>query len=39
LPNPIKRDAAHPSALQRRHAAEVMARVEDSAEITNCLAK
>ena len=37
LPNPVKRDPAHPSPLQRRHAAEVMARAEDIGELTACL--
>ena len=39
LPNPIKRDPARPNSLQRRHAAEVMARVEDGAELMTCLPK
>ena len=39
LPNPVKRDPARPSSLQRRHAAEVMARVEDGAELMTCLPK
>jgi monofunctional glycosyltransferase len=37
LPNPVKRDPAHPSPLHRRHAAEVMARAEDIGELTACL--
>jgi monofunctional glycosyltransferase len=37
LPNPIKRDAAHPSPFQRRLAAAIIARVQDNAELTNCL--
>ena len=37
LPNPIKRDPARPSPLQRRQAAEIMARVEDAPELTACL--
>jgi monofunctional glycosyltransferase len=39
LPDPIGRDAAHPSALQRRLAAAVMARAEDRFELLNCLPK
>lgn len=37
LPNPIKRDAAHPGAFQRRHAANIAARAEDGAERLDCL--
>jgi monofunctional biosynthetic peptidoglycan transglycosylase len=37
LPNPTKRDPAHPSSLQRRHAAEIMARAEDIGGLTACL--
>jgi monofunctional biosynthetic peptidoglycan transglycosylase len=37
LPNPIKRDAAHPRPVQRRLAAGVAARALDSAEWLNCL--
>jgi len=39
LPNPAKRNPARPSALQRRLAAGVMARVSDRPELTACLAK
>ena len=39
LPNPIKRNAAHPSPFQRRLAAAVMARAQDSGELLNCLPK
>jgi monofunctional glycosyltransferase len=39
LPNPVKRDPRRPSPLQRRHAAAVMARVEDGAELMTCLPK
>jgi len=37
LPNPIKRDAAHPRPFQRRLAAGVAARALDSAELLSCL--
>jgi monofunctional biosynthetic peptidoglycan transglycosylase len=37
LPNPIKRDAAHPSFLQRRLAARIIARAADSGEWLDCL--
>jgi monofunctional biosynthetic peptidoglycan transglycosylase len=37
LPNPILREAAHPSPLQRRLAAGVVARARNSAELANCL--
>ena len=37
LPNPVKRNAAHPSAFQRRLAAGVMARVSESAGLLGCL--
>jgi monofunctional glycosyltransferase len=37
LPNPMKRNPAHPSALQRRLAAGVMARVSDRPELLSCL--
>lgn len=37
LPNPIKRDAAHPSPLQRRLAAGVISRARDNSERLNCL--
>ena len=37
LPNPIKRNPAHPTALQRRLAARIEAKVRDSAELLNCL--
>jgi monofunctional glycosyltransferase len=39
LPNPILRNAAHPSPFQRRLAAAVMARAQDSGELLNCLPK
>jgi monofunctional biosynthetic peptidoglycan transglycosylase len=39
LPNPIRRNPAHPGALQRRLAAGVMARVSDSPDLLNCLPK
>ena len=39
LPNPFRRDAARPGALQRRLAAGVMARAEDRSELLNCLPK
>ncbi|MBV8442383.1 MAG: monofunctional biosynthetic peptidoglycan transglycosylase, partial [Hyphomicrobiales bacterium] len=39
LPNPVRRDAAHPAALQRRLAVAVMARAEDRSELLNCLPK
>jgi monofunctional glycosyltransferase len=39
LPNPIKRDPAHPSPLQRRLAAGLMARAEGGSELLNCLPK
>jgi monofunctional biosynthetic peptidoglycan transglycosylase len=37
LPNPIKRDAAHPRPFQRRLAAGLAARAAGSAEWLNCL--
>jgi monofunctional biosynthetic peptidoglycan transglycosylase len=37
LPNPIKRDAGHPSALQRRLAAGLMGRARDSEDWLDCL--
>ena len=37
LPNPIKRDAAHPQLFQRRLAVGLVARAVDSAELLNCL--
>ena len=37
LPNPIKRDAAHPQAFQRRLAANLVARAQDSADWIDCL--
>ena len=37
LPNPIKRDAAHPRPFQRRLAAGIVARALDSSELLNCL--
>jgi monofunctional glycosyltransferase len=37
LPNPIKRDAAHPKPFQRRLAADVVARAEDNADGLDCL--
>jgi monofunctional glycosyltransferase len=37
LPNPIKRDAAHPTAFQRRLAASVMLRARDRAASLSCL--
>jgi monofunctional glycosyltransferase len=39
LPNPIKRDAAHPKVFQRRLAANLAARARDSAELVSCLAR
>jgi monofunctional biosynthetic peptidoglycan transglycosylase len=39
LPNPIKRDAAHPRPFQRRLAAGLTARAAGSAEWLNCLAR
>ena len=37
LPNPIKRDAAHPSGLQRRLAAGLLARVNAGVDWSACL--
>jgi monofunctional glycosyltransferase len=37
LPNPIKRDPAHPKAFQRRLAANLVARAQDSADWVDCL--
>jgi monofunctional biosynthetic peptidoglycan transglycosylase len=37
LPNPIKRDPAHPTPFQRRLAASIEARALDSPELLNCL--
>jgi monofunctional biosynthetic peptidoglycan transglycosylase len=37
LPNPIKRDAAHPSPIQRILAARIVARARNNAEQLNCL--
>jgi monofunctional glycosyltransferase len=37
LPNPIQRNPAHPTALQRRLAAGVEAKVRKSTELLNCL--
>jgi monofunctional glycosyltransferase len=37
LPNPIKRDAAHPRPFQRLIAAGIVKRARDSAEWLNCL--
>ena len=37
LPNPIKRDPAHPTPFQRRLAAGVEGRALDSSELLNCL--
>jgi monofunctional glycosyltransferase len=37
LPNPIKRDAAHPKTFQRRLAANLVARAQDSADWVDCL--
>lgn len=37
LPNPIKRDAAHPQAFQRRLAATIAARARGSREWLDCL--
>ncbi len=37
LPNPIKRNAAHPQAFQRRLAANLVARARDNAELLDCL--
>ena len=37
LPNPLKRDPAHPSSLQRRLAIGVMARVSGSPDLLSCL--
>ena len=39
LPNPVKRDAAHPSSFQRRLAAGVMARVSRRPDLLSCLQK
>jgi monofunctional glycosyltransferase len=39
LPNPIKRDPARPTAIQRRLAAGVVARAQNSAELLSCLPK
>jgi monofunctional biosynthetic peptidoglycan transglycosylase len=39
LPNPIKRDAAHPTSFQRRLAAGLMARARGSEEWLDCLRK
>jgi monofunctional glycosyltransferase len=37
LPNPAKRDAAHPSVMQRRLAASVLARTRENVEGVDCL--
>jgi monofunctional glycosyltransferase len=37
LPDPIHRNPAHPTALHRRLAARVEAKVRDSSELLNCL--
>ena len=37
LPDPIRRNPAHPTALQRRLAAGIEAKVRDSSELLNCL--
>ncbi len=37
LPNPIKRNAAHPSPIQRILAARIVARARDSADQLDCL--
>jgi monofunctional glycosyltransferase len=37
LPNPIKRDAGHPTSFQRRLAAGIVARARGSAEWLDCL--
>jgi monofunctional biosynthetic peptidoglycan transglycosylase len=37
LPNPIKRDAGHPTAFQRVRAARIVARAQGSAEWLDCL--
>ncbi|MGO4871472.1 MAG: transglycosylase domain-containing protein [Roseiarcus sp.] len=37
LPNPIKRDAAHPRLIQRILAARIVERARDGAERLNCL--
>lgn len=37
LPNPIKRDAAHPRPFQRRLAASIVVRARGSAEYLDCL--
>ncbi|WP_158810588.1 monofunctional biosynthetic peptidoglycan transglycosylase [Beijerinckia sp. L45] len=37
LPNPIRRNPAHPSAIQRRLAANLMGRARDSAPWLDCL--
>lgn len=37
LPNPIKRDAAHPRPFQRRLAASIMARARSGAEWLDCV--
>jgi monofunctional glycosyltransferase len=39
LPNPSKRDAAHPSPIQRRLAAAIVARTIGSSKWLNCLAR
>jgi monofunctional biosynthetic peptidoglycan transglycosylase len=37
LPDPIRRNPAHPTALHRRLAAGVEAKVRDRSELLNCL--
>jgi monofunctional biosynthetic peptidoglycan transglycosylase len=39
LPNPIKRDAARPSPMQRILAARIVARARDSGDRLNCLSR
>jgi len=39
LPDPIRRNPAHPTALQRRLAAGIEAKVRDSPELLNCLTR
>lgn len=37
LPNPYKRDPAHPKPFQRRHAAEIIARATGTSDALKCL--
>lgn len=39
LPNPIRRDPAHPSAMQRRLAANLMARAREAGPWLDCLSR